>query len=54
LRAWEGREQAKIREYRKIKDRQKRHEDEASKEAKKMKQFLEDYDDEKHDSKHYR
>lgn len=44
----------KARDYKKREDRERRQEEERQREIKKIKQFLEDYDDEKHDPKYYR
>lgn len=54
LRGWEKREAKKAKDLINEKDRQRRMEDDAERDAKKMKQFLEDYDDHKHDLKYYR
>ncbi|CAG7720208.1 unnamed protein product [Allacma fusca] len=54
LRAWEMREQKKAKEIQRDRERVLRIDDDQQRNAKRMKQFLEDYDDEKHDSKYYK
>ncbi|GMT09099.1 hypothetical protein PFISCL1PPCAC_396 [Pristionchus fissidentatus] len=54
LREWEGREKKMAKKYEKDESREKNRKLDVMKEAKKLKAFLEDYDDEKDDPKYYR
>jgi len=54
LRHWEGRERKKQREYEKLEMKEKERIDEQQKQALWLKQFLEDYDDERDDGKYYK
>lgn len=54
LRAWEGRERRKAKDYDKEKERERCREEEREREAKRLKEFLEDYDDERDDHKYYK
>ncbi|KAH9630928.1 hypothetical protein HF086_018244 [Spodoptera exigua] len=47
LRNWESRERRKAKEYEKERERERCREEEREKEAKRLKEFLEDYDDER-------
>lgn len=54
LRHWEGRERKRQREYEKIEQKEKERMEEQQKHALWLKQFLEDYDDERDDPKYYK
>ena len=54
LRKWESRERKKTRDYEKEKDREKERKSDESKEARRLKEFFEDYDDERDDVKFYK
>ena len=54
LRHWEGRERKKLREHEKVELKEKEKIDEQHKQALWLKQFLEDYDDERDDGKYYK
>ena len=54
LRKWESRERKKARDYEKEKDREKERKTDESKEARRLKEFFEDYDDERDDVKFYK
>ncbi|XP_059484170.1 RNA-binding protein 25-like isoform X2 [Neocloeon triangulifer] len=54
LRNWEGREKRKAKEYNKEKDKDRKQSDEMAKEGRRLKEFLEDYDDERDDPKFYK
>ena len=54
LRNWEVREAKKAKDYEKEKAKEKKKTDEQEREAKKLKEFLEDYDDERDDPKFYK
>lgn len=54
LRHWEARERKKQREYEKLEQKEKERMEEQQKHALWLKQFLEDYDDERDDQKYYK
>jgi RNA-binding protein 25 len=54
LRHWESRERKKLRDYDKLELKEKERIEEQQKQAVWLKQFLEDYDDERDDSKYYK
>ena len=54
LRNWESRERKKGREYEKLRDKLSAEKNEQDKEAKRLKEFLEDYEDERDDPKYYK
>jgi len=54
LRKWESRERKKARDYEKERDREKERKADESKEARRLKEFFEDYDDERDDVKFYK
>ncbi len=54
IRKWEMREEKKAKEYEKDKAKEKKKNDEMEREAKKLREFLEDYDDEKDDDKFFK
>ena len=54
LRKWESRERKKTRDYEKEKEREKERKSDESKEARRLKEFFEDYDDERDDVKFYK
>ena len=54
LRKWESRERKKSRDYEKEKEREKERKSDESKEARRLKEFFEDYDDERDDVKFYK
>ncbi|GMR58776.1 hypothetical protein PMAYCL1PPCAC_28971 [Pristionchus mayeri] len=54
LREWESRERKMSKKYEKDESREKNKKLDTNKEAKKLKAFLEDYDDEKDDPKYYK
>jgi RNA-binding protein 25 len=54
LRNWEIRERKKAKEYERAKEKELKKEEKREKEAKIMKEFLEDYDDERDDPKFYK
>lgn len=54
LRQWEARERKKSREYEKLELKEKERAEEQQKQAVWLKQFLEDYDDERDDTKYYK
>ena len=54
LRKWESRERKKTRDYEKEKDREKERKSDETKEARRLKEFFEDYDDERDDVKFYK
>jgi len=54
LRKWESRERKKARDYEKEKEREKERKSDESKEARRLKEFFEDYDDERDDVKFYK
>ena len=54
IRKWEAREEKKAKEYAKQKSKETKKTDEQEKEAKKLKEFLEDYDDGRDDDKYYK
>lgn len=53
-RIWENRERKKAKEYERLKEKELKKEEKREKEAKIMKEFLEDYDDERDDPKYYK
>lgn len=53
-RIWENRERKKTKEYERVKEKELKREEKREKEAKIMKEFLEDYDDERDDPKYYK
>nr|XP_027199429.1 RNA-binding protein 25-like [Dermatophagoides pteronyssinus] len=53
LRDWESREKRKAREYERERQKELRRKKEEEIEKQKLKQFLQDYDDSKHDEKYY-
>lgn len=54
LSKWEQRESRKRKDYEKEKEKQRQRRREELKEAKKLKEFFEDYDDERDDAKYYK
>ncbi|VDM37034.1 unnamed protein product [Toxocara canis] len=54
LRKWEARERRQAKLYEKDEQREKQRKRDTQKEAKKLKHFLEDYDDERNDPKYYK
>lgn len=54
LRHWESRERKKLRDYEKLELKEKERIEEQQKQAIWLKQFLEDYDDERDDAKYYK
>ncbi|KAG5670293.1 hypothetical protein PVAND_000569 [Polypedilum vanderplanki] len=54
LEAWESRERKKAKEYEKLREKEIKREEKREREAKIMKEFLEDYDDERDDPKFYK
>merc|ERR1712137_965717 len=54
LRHWEARERKKLREHDKLELKEKERVEEQQKQAIWLKQFLEDYDDERDDAKYYK
>ncbi|KAI2805704.1 putative RNA-binding protein 25 [Blomia tropicalis] len=54
LRNWESRERRKAKENEKEREKEIRRKEEEEIERLKLKQFLQDYDDERHDSKYYK
>ncbi|XP_064600108.1 RNA-binding protein 25-like isoform X2 [Liolophura sinensis] len=54
LKNWEIRENKKSREYKKEKDREVERKEEEVREGRRLKEFLEDYDDERDDPKYYK
>jgi hypothetical protein len=54
FRIWENRERKKAKEYERAKEKELKREEKREKEAKIMKEFLEDYDDERDDPKYYK
>jgi RNA-binding protein 25 len=54
LRHWESRERKKLRDYDKLELKEKERIEEQQKQAVWLKQFLEDYDDERDDAKYYK
>lgn len=54
LRKWEARERRQAKLYEKNEQREKQRKRDLMKEAKKLKHFLEDYDDERMDQKYYK
>jgi RNA-binding protein 25 len=54
LRNWETRERRKAKEHNKEREKDKKQADEMSKEGRRLKEFLEDYDDERDDPKFYK
>ena len=54
LKKWEAREQRMLAEYKKDKLKEVKRLDDIEREAKKLKEFLEDYDDDRDDEKHYK
>lgn len=54
FRIWENRERKKAKEYERAKEKELKKEEKREKEAKIMKEFLEDYDDERDDPKYYK
>lgn len=54
LENWERREAKKLSDYEKDKKKEKKKAEEMEREGRKLKEFLEDYDDEKDDSKYYK
>ena len=54
LRHWEARERKKLREHDKLELKEKERVEEQQKQAVWLKQFLEDYDDERDDAKYYK
>lgn len=54
LELWEARERKKARDYEKQREKDLRKQEKREKEAKAMKEFLEDYDDERDDPKYYK
>lgn len=54
LKNWEARERKKAREYEKEREREEERKAEESREGRRLKEFLEDYDDERDDVKYYK
>lgn len=54
FRIWENRERKKTKDYERAKEKELKREEKREKEAKIMKEFLEDYDDERDDPKYYK
>ena len=54
LRHWEARERKKAREYEKLEQKERERIEEQQRHAIWLKQFLEDYDDERDDAKYYK
>lgn len=54
FRIWENRERKKAKEYERTKEKELKREEKREKEAKVMKEFLEDYDDERDDPKYFK
>lgn len=54
LRKWEARERRKHGEHAAEKERERCRDEEREREAKRLKEFLEDYDDERDDHKYYK
>lgn len=54
FRIWENRERKKAKDYERVKEKELKREEKREKEAKIMKEFLEDYDDERDDPKYYK
>ncbi|XP_061173330.1 RNA-binding protein 25-like [Saccostrea echinata] len=54
LKNWEARERKKAREYEKEREREEERKAEEAREARRLKEFLEDYDDERDDVKYYK
>ncbi|CAG9837817.1 unnamed protein product [Diabrotica balteata] len=54
LRAWETRERRKAKDYEKEREKERTKEEERERDAKRLKEFLEDYDDERDDLKYYK
>ncbi|XP_033210476.1 RNA-binding protein 25 isoform X2 [Belonocnema kinseyi] len=54
LRTWEGRERRKLKEYEKEAEKKRAKRDAREREAKRLKEFLEDYDDDRDDAKYYK
>lgn len=54
LRNWEARERRKAKEYERDREKERCREEERENEAKRLKEFLEDYDDERDDPKYYK
>jgi len=54
LRKWEGRESKMSRQYENDKTKEIRRKDDEEREGKKLREFLEDYDDDRDDEKYYR
>lgn len=54
MRQWESRERKKLREYEKLELKEKERIEEQQRQAVWLKQFLEDYDDERDDPKYYK
>lgn len=54
LRKWESRERKKTREYERERQREKERRSEENKESKRLREFLEDYNDERDDVKYYK
>lgn len=54
FRIWENRERKKAKDYERAKEKELKREEKREKEAKIMKEFLEDYDDERDDPKYYK
>lgn len=54
LENWEARERRKEKEYEKEREKEKLKDDEREQDAKCMKEFLEDYEDERDDPKYFK
>lgn len=54
MKKWEARERKKACEYEKEKERETERQNEEAKEARRLREFLEDYDDERDDVKYYK
>ena len=54
MRVWETRERKKSKEYEKEKKLERAKKSEETKLARRLKEFLEDYDDERDDPKYYK
>lgn len=54
LKEWEARERKKVRDYEKIMEKDSRRNKEEKEEKHRLREFLEDYDDEKDDIKYYK
>ena len=54
LKNWEARERKKAREYEKRREKEEEKKMEEQEEGRRLKEFLEDYDDERDDPKYYK